>query len=152
MAVTGGRALISGLSEAFDMRKAEVEATALNTARQALRIFRQQQYSAPHISCTKAVADNATKRGKAIAYAKAHQGGEVRTMGIPWFNRSFRAARTVFADAGIKDSEVYFNMYHTMSYGVYLELANNRKHAVIEPIVRSLAPDFIERLKKIYAS
>ena len=152
MAVTGVKALMAGITDALDSRKAEAEAAALDISRKGLRIFRQHQHSAPQIDDgRKNVADTSAKRQKAIAFAQAHQGGDVTAMGIPWINRSFRAARSVFADAGRDGEGIYFNMYHTMSYGVYLELANNRKHAVIEPIVRGLAPEFLERVKKIYA-
>jgi hypothetical protein len=45
---------------------------------------------------------------------------------------------------------VAFNLYHTMSYGVYLELARNRKYAALEPTVRALAPSFLADLRTIY--
>ena len=151
--VTGIKVLIAGINDALDMKKAEAEAVAIDIAGKALRIFRRHQSPAPKIDDgRKNVADSAAKRKRAIEFAEANQGrDEKTTIGTPWINRSSRAARSVSADAGRDSESVYFNMFHTMSYGVYLELANNREHAVIEPIVRSLAPEFLEKVKRIYA-
>jgi hypothetical protein len=151
MAVTGMKAVLSGIADALDARKAAAEAVALDTARKGVRMILQRQ-SADRVPDGRAVADTAVKKQDAIAFAKAKQGGDpVTAMGIPWTNRSGRAAKSVFADAGVDNESVYFHLYHTMSYGVYLELAHGRKYAVIEPIVRSLAPEFLEKVKKIYA-
>jgi len=152
MAVTGMKAVMSGIADALDARKAAAEAVALDTARKGVRMFQQRQLSGDHVPDGRAVADTAAKKQKAIAFAKAKQGGApVTAFGEKWINRSLRAARSVFADAGADNESVYFHLYHTMSYGVYLELADNRRFAVIEPIVRSLAPQFLEKVKKIYA-
>ena len=156
--VNGMKVVIQGISKAFDGKRALAEAAAVDISKEALRTFRQRQLGADCKPDGKAKADTLAKKIKARDYkpkdhAEAHGGnGEVTAMGIPWTNRSLRAARTVFADAGVNEhDEVYFNLYHTMSYGAYLELGNNRKYAVLEPLARAAAPKFLKRLKEIYA-
>jgi len=152
MAVDGVDKVIKGVNTIFEERLKNAEQLSLEMARKSLNVFRQRQYASPHIPGNRSVQDTDEKKNKARKFADKHQNASaVTVMGMPWINRSFRAARSVFADAGIsKDGSVYFNLHHTMSYGVYLELANNRSHAVIEPIVRNFAPEFLEGLRKIY--
>ena len=152
--VTGLQELMVGIRDAFDDRQLAAHNLALEMAHKALMQFRQRQMSQPQIDDGRAKADSNAAKNKAIQYAQKHQANapEKTSMGDPWTNRSFRAARSVYADAAANTDEgVYFSLYHTMSYGVYLELANNRKHAVLEPIVRGLSGEFLERLKRIYA-
>jgi len=153
--VTGLKGLMQGIGDAFDRKQVAAEMVAVEMANKALTEFRGRQMSQPHVpfeGAWAAKADTKAKKQKAIAFAERNQGGPpVTTMRDPWINRSFRAARSVYADAAANSEEgVYFSLYHTMSYGVYLELANNRRHAVLEPIVRGLSAEFLARVKGIY--
>ena len=54
----------------------------------------------------------------------------------------------MFAKAFQDANSIGFFLSHGKSYGVYLELANDRKFEVIRPIIQSLAPEFIKAIKK----
>jgi len=152
MAVTGMKALYKGIGDCFDKKLIAAQVVAGDMSKKALRQFQQHQFSAKHEPRKKAKTDSSAMKAKAREFAAANQGGTpVTTIRGPWTNRTFRAARTVIADYGKDDEAIYFNLYHTMSYGVYLELAKNRKYAVLEPIIRGLAPEFLQKVKEIYA-
>jgi len=151
-AVSGITALATFLHEQVNARLVESEKIAGKYSRKALNQFRQHQFASLHEPDGKAKPDTAAMRSAAKAFAEAYQStGAVTAMGVPWINRSFRAARTVYADFGSDDEAIFFKLYHTMSYGVYLELAKDRKYAVLEPIVRGLAKDFLKDLKEVYS-
>ena len=166
MAVFGMRALFKGIVDAFDERFIAVENIAVSTGQEALRLVRAQQFGAPHEPPTGLYtrgrrkgrprggrADTAAKKEAARQFARDNQDDTPKyNMGSPWTNRTFRAARGIYANVGSDNESVWVNLYHTMSYGVYLELANNRKHAIIEPIIRQLAPEFIARVKAVYGA
>jgi hypothetical protein len=116
--------------------------------------FRAGQYASPHIPAPKkSKADSKENKEKAINYAKEHSGETPNaTKGIPWINRSFRSARGVFSYIDHNEAEGYIavGLYHTMSYGAYLEYAHNRKFAIIEPIVRGRANSLLSKIKQLY--
>jgi hypothetical protein len=67
-----------------------------------------------------------------------------------WTNRTSMAVDSIFGYT-IADSEsVGWGLAHGMEYGKYLELARNRKHAVIEPTVKILFPWFMDDLRRIF--
>jgi len=152
--IRGFENLIKGINDSFTKKLLAAEDVAVDAAHKCLARFRQHQMASEHDPDGRAVQDTAWMKAAARAFAERNQDrADVTAMGMPWVNRSFRAARSVYADAGINDKgDLYFNMYHTMSYGVYLELANNRRHAVLEPIVREHAPEFLARIKRIYGA
>ena len=69
-----------------------------------------------------------------------------------WKNRSNFAKdlmfTTVFKD--LANEAVGVRMAHGVSYGVYLELANNEEHAAIRPTINKFLADFKKDLGKIY--
>jgi hypothetical protein len=143
--------VLHNIDKAMNSKQYQAEKIAQEFARRALAEFQVHQFSSAH-EPQKGRADTKEDRAAAITYAESHSGGAPLThMKDPWINHSFRAARSVHADYTSTETEVSFRLYHTMSYGVYLELARNRKYAVLEPIVRGLAPEFLERIKALYA-
>jgi hypothetical protein len=90
---------------------------------------------------------NGDRMAAAVAYAKAHSGGApLLTIGAPWTNRTFRAMRGVHSYVDKTPDHVAVGLYHTAWYGAYLEFGNNRKHALIEPIVRQHHKTLLEKL------
>jgi hypothetical protein len=147
-----------------DIFARRIEVTAelfVNEGRLMLEEFRIAQNSSPHIPYTK--GSKAAKRtvksenkkdadmSKAIAYAVAHASGAALIQkGIPWINRTFRAARGVHSFVEKKPESISVGLYHTMAYGAYLEFAYNRKYAVIEPIVRRHNPKLLEKVNLLF--
>lgn len=70
--------------------------------------------------------------------------------GYYWTNRTSMAIKSArgFTDSG--PDYAGWGLAHTVEYGRWLELANNRIHAALEPTVRELAPVFMKKVRKIY--
>lgn len=54
-----------------------------------------------------------------------------------WKNRTFQAMDRMFTESFKEPEAIGFIMAHGVQYGVYLELANNRKHQAIRPMIMS---------------
>ena len=70
--------------------------------------------------------------------------------GLFWTNRTGQAAARMFTDAKIVNNVVSWFMAHGVQYGVYLELANDRRYAAINPIMVRFTRFFIKDLNKLY--
>ena len=68
-----------------------------------------------------------------------------------WHNQTEVAAKTVFTDAYIDGEDLGFFIAHMVDYGVYLELANDRRHEALRPIIEKAYPAFRRDLEAIYA-
>ena len=91
-----------------------------------------------------------------IVLCKYYQARSVETFrrfqihGVFWNNQTSTAYGNVFAELIATDTEVGFFIAHGVDYGVYLELANNRKNEALRPIVMDLEPQFMSDLKRIW--
>lgn len=91
----------------------------------------------------------------AIEYFLSQQPASPEAQGAYWHNRTAQAAARMFArgfreDLNEEDAILGWFMAHGVQYGTYLELANNRAHESIRPIVQRFAGRFFEDVKKIY--
>ena len=68
-----------------------------------------------------------------------------------WNNQTYTAMDTVFSNPYITTDVVGFYISHLVEYGVYLELANNRKHEALWPIVKELEDEFLEKVERLMA-
>lgn len=68
-----------------------------------------------------------------------------------WTNQTRSAALLVFADAFSDRDEIGFFLAHTVEYGVYLELANDRQNEALRPLIEEFFPKFRADLEAIYA-
>lgn len=66
-----------------------------------------------------------------------------------WNNQTGTAYAQVFAREIVAKDFVGFFLSHAVEYGIYLELANNRKHEALRPIIFGLEKDFIEDVRKL---
>lgn len=67
-----------------------------------------------------------------------------------WTDRTRTAHNTVFSNAIKEPDEFGFFLAHAVEYGIYLELANDRKHEALRPTVENLFPAFQKDLKRIW--
>jgi hypothetical protein len=74
-----------------------------------------------------------------------------RGAGRYWNNQTETAAKTVFSDAFIDGDDIGFFIAHLVEYGVYLELANDRRHEALRPLIEKFYPEFRRDLQAIYA-
>ena len=66
-----------------------------------------------------------------------------------WTDRTSQAKDRMFAEAFIDGSDIGFFLSHGVDYGLYLELANDRRYEIIRPVIEELAPKFYEDAQKI---
>jgi hypothetical protein len=80
------------------------------------------------------------------------QGLEQNTKGAFWTNRSSEAIKQVygFAIDDKSNDQIGFGLAHHVEYGVYLELAHNRKHAALEKTLKAQVPYFMDDIKKVF--
>jgi len=116
----------------FARKKAAVLALCLEYAALILEEFRKQQVVGPG-------------GGSWIDRFNGQGVGEY------WNNQTENAARMVFSDAFMDDEEVGFYIAHMVEYGVYLELANDRRHEALRPLIEEFYPRFRKDLEAIYA-
>lgn len=69
-----------------------------------------------------------------------------------WENQTKTAYNTVFSDAIIAEDAVGFFLAHLVEYGVYLELANDRKNQALLPIVMRFYSRFVRDVEALYAT
>jgi hypothetical protein len=69
-----------------------------------------------------------------------------------WDNQTKVALDTVFSDAIVTDGAVGFFLAHLVEYGVYLELANDRKNQALVPTVMAFYSRFHCDLEALYGS
>ena len=82
----------------------------------------------------------------------AEQGTEQLKKGAYWTNQRSVAAKLVTGFADKSEDWVQWGLKHQIEYGPALELANNRKHEALRPIVTRLAPEFMARVKEMWQS
>lgn len=108
------------ITSIYERRKIALYALSLMFAQQALDWFRDLQPAMP-----------------------GHQGAF-------WFNVTGQAALSMNAEAFRDDEDVGWWMGHGVSYGVYLELANNRRHEAIAPLIRHFAGQYFIDARKLF--
>lgn len=145
--------LAKAIYNIYDARIDEISNVFVETGQKMIIDFRQIQYASPQIeNSRKNEADTTEKKNKARQFAKKFENTTViTTRGVPWFNRSFRAARSVYPYVDKNSDNIAVGLCHTMSYGAYLEFAYNRKYATLEPIVRSYSQELIDKIKNVMA-
>jgi len=67
-----------------------------------------------------------------------------------WTNRTYVALDTVFSRVIVEKDVVGFFLAHSVEYGVYLELANDRKYAALAPVMMKFLARFEKDLQEIY--
>jgi len=86
----------------------------------------------------------------AINYFRSVQPPKPDSQGQFWHNRTGQAAARMFTGAEVTENIVSWFMAHGVQYGVYLELANDRRHASINQVIRKFAGRFYNDLGKLY--
>lgn len=82
----------------------------------------------------------------AIQYFRSQQ-----DRGRFWSNQTFQAKDRMFTDAFEEgDTVVGWFMAHGVSYGPYLELANDGVHAAIRPTIKRFAGRFFQDVQRLY--
>lgn len=67
-----------------------------------------------------------------------------------WTNRTRTAVNTVFSGKIEETNFTGFFLAHAVEYGVYLEMANDRKYEALRPVVSSLVQKYKKDLRRIW--
>lgn len=76
------------------------------------------------------------------AYAKSNR---------PWTDRTGEARENLKGDSEkISDEKVRCAISHGVDHGVFLEMCNERKYAILEPTIKAVSPKVLKGLDKIF--
>jgi hypothetical protein len=67
----------------------------------------------------------------------------------PWTNRTGEAERRIVGRVERRGDMTRISLSHGVRYGVYLELANEKRYAVLWPTIRRHAPEILNAVAKI---
>lgn len=88
---------------------------------------------------------------KVVQY-EANDGQNFMRQNAPWTDRTGNARQGLFA-RGYKHPDGYVIVYyHTVSYGIWLEVAKGGKYRIIEPTVQQAGPKIMESLQVVMRS
>lgn len=79
-----------------------------------------------------------------LADFQTRQGFAQETRGEFWHNRFSEAVRKVYAEDFTTESKLGFFIAHGVYYGVYLELANDRKYEALRPMIEEWGNRFLD--------
>lgn len=79
-----------------------------------------------------------------------YQPRSINSPGKFWFNRSGQASANIHSDSFRDGHDMGFWLAHGMNYGVWLTLTNDRKHDGLTPIIKAIAPKYLEDVKRLY--
>ena len=83
--------------------------------------------------------------GKAIELFRKEQGEREEF----WVNQTYQAAALMFARAFEDKNSVGWFLSHGVDYGIFLELADDRKREAIRPIIKALLPRFKKDVESV---
>lgn len=80
---------------------------------------------------------------KAAAKSKAER---------PWTDRTHHAKQGLYGKVRREGTKFIIEHGHRVDYGVWLELANDGRYAILEKTLNELSPEFRNRVKQIMES
>ena len=83
-------------------------------------------------------AKNQAKRLESYAKQKA-----------PWTDRTGDARQRLKYNSEINENGLTISIFHQMEYGIYLELCNNEKYAILKNSRDAMLPEFLDAVKHI---
>jgi hypothetical protein len=87
---------------------------------------------------------------QAINYFLSVQPPGIDIPGKFWDNKTAQAATRMFANSFREGNDYGWFISHGVDYGVYLELANDRKHQALWPIIKRFSSRYFADVKKIF--
>lgn len=86
-----------------------------------------------------------------INYFNQVQPSGINRSGKFWTNRSGQAAVRMFANAFESQYELGFFIAHGVDYGIWLTLANDRKHDALTPCIQRFVGRYLRDVQKIFS-
>lgn len=81
-----------------------------------------------------------TQAKRVEAYAKAN---------APWEDRTGDAREGLTATAEVEDEGFVINLFHTVEYGIWLEIRWGGTYAIIEPTIEEMGPRVMSALNGV---
>ena len=88
---------------------------------------------------------------RAIKFFRSVQPQRPNSKGLFWHNRTGQASARMFTGAEIADNWVSWFMSHGVQYGVYLELANDRRDEALNPIISEFTFFYLKDVRTIFS-
>ena len=70
----------------------------------------------------------------------------------PWTDRTNHARQTLKGEAKKMNFGWRIQLSHGVDYGLWLELANEKKYAIVEPTIRLKSPEVIKGMNKLFTT
>lgn len=67
----------------------------------------------------------------------------------PWTDRTGDARQRLKYNSEVNDNGLTISIFHQMEYGIYLELCNNEKYAILKNSRDAMLPEFLDAVKHI---
>ena len=67
-----------------------------------------------------------------------------------WIDRTGNAREGLFGSTAVVGDEVMIRLGHSMDYGVFLELANDGKYAILKPTIDAAAAEIFASYRKLW--
>ena len=67
----------------------------------------------------------------------------------PWTDRTGDARQRLKYNSEINENGLTISIFHQMEYGIYLELCNNEKYAILKNSRDAMLPEFLDAVKHI---
>lgn len=67
----------------------------------------------------------------------------------PWQDQTGNARQGLFAQAGKDGPHHFIVLYHTMPYGIFLEISHDAQYAIIEPTIQSQGPKVMSDIRDV---
>ena len=67
----------------------------------------------------------------------------------PWTDRTGQARQRLTGWVEMFSDKIRIHIGHGVDYGIYLELANEKKYAILQQTVSAVSPEILEGLKEL---
>lgn len=67
----------------------------------------------------------------------------------PWDDRTGDARAGLEAETSLENGEVNVDLYHTVEYGIWLEVRWGGRYAIIIPTIEALGPRLLEKMDRM---
>lgn len=95
----------------------------------------------------------AERRKAAIVALALNWAGELEgraKKNAPWTDRTGNARNGLFGNVSVSKDEAVIVLGHSMEYGVFLELANDGRYAILQPTINKAVPEIVKTYKSLW--
>lgn len=68
----------------------------------------------------------------------------------PWTDRTSNARNGLFGTTEVRGNEIIIRIGHTIEYGVFLELANEGRFAILKPTITDSTAEIFDSYRKLW--